>query len=128
MSRLKYLLRATQGVVFSPKSSVSYFALGARAASASGARSLARTLCTTCLLRKAEDRKAMMASLPKKDEGTLGERLVDIDPSHTTWSMFPDEDTPNLVFDGVRFQDLPICHIKCSLNNTLMTLTDSSGP
>ncbi|KAH9369660.1 hypothetical protein HPB48_007627 [Haemaphysalis longicornis] len=92
-----------------------------------GAPSPARSLCTTCLLRKAEDRKAMMASLPKKDEGTLGERLVDVDPSHTTWSMFPDEDTPNLLFDGVRFQDLPICHIKCSLNNTLMTLTDSSG-
>ncbi|XP_077556706.1 mitochondrial ribosomal protein S11 [Haemaphysalis longicornis] len=127
MSSLKYLLRSTRDIVFSPNSSVSYLALRARAAVALGAPSPARSLCTTCLLRKAEDRKAMMASLPKKDEGTLGERLVDVDPSHTTWSMFPDEDTPNLLFDGVRFQDLPICHIKCSLNNTLMTLTDSSG-
>lgn len=30
-------------------------------------------------LQKAEDRKEMLASLPAKDEGTAGERSVDID-------------------------------------------------
>ncbi|KAM7285867.1 28S ribosomal protein S11, mitochondrial [Ixodes scapularis] len=69
----------------------------------------------------------MMASLPKKDEGTQGDKSADIDASHLTRSMFPDEDTPNLLFDGVRFQDLPICHIKCSLNNTILALTDRTG-
>ncbi|KAG0440258.1 hypothetical protein HPB47_016356 [Ixodes persulcatus] len=70
----------------------------------------------------------MMASLPKKDEGTQGDKSADIDASHLTRNMFPDEDTPNLLFDGVRFQDLPICHIKCSLNNTILALTDGTGP
>lgn len=30
-------------------------------------------------LREVEDRKEMLKSMPKKDEGTAGERLVDID-------------------------------------------------
>ncbi|XP_050044840.1 small ribosomal subunit protein uS11 [Dermacentor andersoni] len=127
MSRLKYALNIVRDVVLSSKLCGSNLALGARAATAVRAQSPLRALCTTCLLRKAEDRKAMMASLPKKDEGTVGEKLVDIDPSHERWSMFPDEDTPSMMVDGVPFRDLPICHIKCSLNNTLMTLTDSSG-
>uniref|UniRef100_A0A224YZ95 Small subunit ribosomal protein S11 n=1 Tax=Rhipicephalus zambeziensis TaxID=60191 RepID=A0A224YZ95_9ACAR len=127
MSRLKYTLNAVRGIILSSKLCGSNLAVGARAATAVGTLTPLRALCTTCLLRKAEDRKAMMASLPKKDEGTLGEKLVDVDPSHARWSMFPDEDTPNMMFDGIPFRDLPICHIKCSLNNTLMTLTDSSG-
>ncbi|CAN8005321.1 unnamed protein product [Ixodes hexagonus] len=90
-------------------------------------RSGQRAVRTSCLLNKAEDRRSMMASLPKKDEGTQGDKSADIDASHITRSMFPDEDTPSLVFDGVRFQELPICHIKCSLNNTILTLTDGTG-
>lgn len=34
---------------------------------------------TSIILRKAEDRKEMLASLPAKDEGTIGEKSVDID-------------------------------------------------
>lgn len=34
---------------------------------------------TSVILRKAEDRKEMLASLPAKDEGTAGEKSVDID-------------------------------------------------
>lgn len=34
---------------------------------------------TTTALRKAEDRKEMLASMPAKDEGTAGEKSVDID-------------------------------------------------
>lgn len=36
-------------------------------------------LHTTIIMRKAEDRKGMMTSLPIKDEGTVGEKSVDID-------------------------------------------------
>uniref|UniRef100_G3MLB8 Ribosomal protein S11 n=1 Tax=Amblyomma maculatum TaxID=34609 RepID=G3MLB8_AMBMU len=127
MSRLKYVLGAVRGPYFSSKLLGTCHMLCARSTSAQCAQSSLRALCTTCLLRKAEDRQAMMASLPKKDEGTVGEKLVDLDPSHTEWSMFPDEDTPNRMFDGVPFRDIPICYIKCSLNNTLMTLVDASG-
>lgn len=38
-----------------------------------------RPLHQTATLRKVEDRKAMLASLPSKDEGTVGERSIDID-------------------------------------------------
>lgn len=34
---------------------------------------------TNAALRKAEDRKEMLASMPAKDEGTAGEKSVDID-------------------------------------------------
>lgn len=36
-------------------------------------------LHTTSTLMKAEDRKEMLASMPAKDEGTAGEKSVDID-------------------------------------------------
>lgn len=36
-------------------------------------------LHTSACLAKAEDRKEMLASLPAKDEGTVGEKSVDID-------------------------------------------------
>lgn len=34
---------------------------------------------TQLKLREVDDRKEMLRSLPKKDEGTAGERLLDID-------------------------------------------------
>ena len=36
----------------------------------------------------------------------------------------PDENTPNEIFDGMVFSDIPILHLKCSKNNTLMALVD----
>lgn len=41
--------------------------------------------------------------------------------------LFPDEDTPNRLFDGIRFADLPICNIKASPNNTIMTICTAQG-
>lgn len=38
-----------------------------------------RALSTTMKCLKAEDRREMLASLPAKDEGTEGEKAVDID-------------------------------------------------
>ncbi|XP_066973486.1 small ribosomal subunit protein uS11m [Macrobrachium rosenbergii] len=85
-------------------------------------------LHTSSTTAKAEDRKEMMASMPKKDEGTEGEVSVDIDSGIKGFGgMFPDENTPDLMFDGVRFADLPILHVKISKNNTIMALTDAKG-
>lgn len=36
-------------------------------------------ISTSCNRYKAEDRRQMLASLPAKDEGTGGERSIDID-------------------------------------------------
>lgn len=41
--------------------------------------------------------------------------------------LFPDENLPNRLFNGVRYADLPICHIKASPNNTIINLTNADG-
>jgi len=41
--------------------------------------------------------------------------------------MFPDINTPNMVFGGVKFSDVPICHIKSSRNNTILHVTKVNG-
>lgn len=71
----------------------------------------------------------MIAALPKPDEGTEGEKIMDIDSSLISQQggLFPDEDTPNRLFDGIRFADLPICNIKASPNNTIMTICTAQG-
>lgn len=41
--------------------------------------------------------------------------------------MFPDINTPNMLFGGVKFSDVPICHIKSSRNNTILQVTKPNG-
>lgn len=41
--------------------------------------------------------------------------------------LFPDENTPNRLFNGVPFKDLPIMNIRVSPNNTIIGLTNSKG-
>lgn len=38
--------------------------------------------------------------------------------------MFPDKNTPNRLFNGVAFKNVPIVNIKVSRNNTIINLTD----
>ena len=40
---------------------------------------------------------------------------------------FPDEDTPNRLFNGVPFKDIPILYIRVTKNNTHLTLADVKG-
>nr|AAL90434.1 RH70248p [Drosophila melanogaster] len=61
---------------------------------------------TSACWRKAEDRKEMLAFLPAKDEGTVGEKTVDID---------------------TLINELPICNIRVSPNNTIISVTDHKG-
>jgi len=78
---------------------------------------------------KEYDRRALIDSTPKKDEGTQGEKGVDIDflGSDKQDSLFPDADLPNRTFNGIKFADLPICHIKTTKNNTIMHLATKTG-
>lgn len=41
--------------------------------------------------------------------------------------MFIDERTPDLLFNGVRFADLPIVSIRVTKNNTIVSLADPKG-
>ncbi|ODM97304.1 28S ribosomal protein S11, mitochondrial [Orchesella cincta] len=77
---------------------------------------------------KSEDRRVLIQSMPIKDMGTQGEKQLDVDLVNISKeNVYPDADTPNMLFDGVRFADLPICHIKASKNNTIMQVTNSLG-
>lgn len=78
--------------------------------------------------RKSEGRREMLASLPTRDEGTEGEKGVNIDFAvKSREDMFPDENTPTRMFNGIPFRDIPICNIKATKNNTIISVTDAKG-
>lgn len=87
-----------------------------------------RGLVTCSVLRKPDDKKQMLKSMPKRDEGALGERQSEIDVhGYSKICEFPQVDTPERLFDNVPFKNVPIVHIKSTKNNTLFTLTDHEG-
>ncbi|KAJ6636998.1 28S ribosomal protein S11, mitochondrial [Pseudolycoriella hygida] len=77
---------------------------------------------------RGEDRKQMLASMPAKDEGTLGERTTLIDSLISAkQSIFPDGTTNTSAFNGQIFNDIPIIHVRVSKNNTIVCFTDAQG-
>ena len=40
---------------------------------------------------------------------------------------FPDEHTNGLMIEGLKYEELPVVHLKATKNNTLVTLTDHRG-
>lgn len=42
-------------------------------------------------------------------------------------NLFPDENTPTQLFNGVPFDQLPVINIKTSPNNTIISVTDAKG-
>ncbi|XP_022219449.1 28S ribosomal protein S11, mitochondrial [Drosophila obscura] len=83
---------------------------------------------TSVCSRKAEDRKEMLASLPAKDEGTIGEKSVDIDTLiNRKAKFFPDATIGTQLFNGMPFNELPVCNIRVSPNNTIISVTDYKG-
>ncbi|KAI8119485.1 hypothetical protein FF38_01980 [Lucilia cuprina] len=85
-------------------------------------------LHTSAILKKAEDRKEMLASMPAKDEGTAGEKSIDIDTLlGKKERFFPDACTSTQLFNSLPFNELPIAHVRVSPNNTIISFTDSKG-
>jgi small subunit ribosomal protein S11 len=41
--------------------------------------------------------------------------------------MYPDENTPTRLFNGIPFRDVPICDIKASKNNTIISVSNAQG-
>jgi small subunit ribosomal protein S11 len=41
--------------------------------------------------------------------------------------VYPDENTPTRLFNGIPFRDLPICDIKASKNNTIISVSNAQG-
>uniref|UniRef100_A0A915B482 Uncharacterized protein n=1 Tax=Parascaris univalens TaxID=6257 RepID=A0A915B482_PARUN len=58
-------------------------------------------------------------------EGTAGaiDTLISVDTSNLDQRL-PTPETMKQLFNGVRFDELPIVYIKASKNNTLVTVTD----
>ncbi|KAK9873710.1 hypothetical protein WA026_002067 [Henosepilachna vigintioctopunctata] len=83
---------------------------------------------TSYYFRDVVDRREMLRSLPRPDEGTAGERADEIDlMMKEEHILFPTKDTPDKLFDGIRFKDLPIFNIRSSRNNTIISLTNNKG-
>ncbi|XP_077292089.1 mitochondrial ribosomal protein S11 [Arctopsyche grandis] len=66
-------------------------------------------------------------TLPAQDEGTAGEKAIDLDANIIKHPMFPDETSHLRIFDGVPFNQLAVCDIKASKNNTIMTISNYKG-
>lgn len=80
------------------------------------------------MLLKGDDKRAMIRSMPKKDEGSQGERSAEIDATgFSKVCEFPRLDTPDRLFNNIPFKELPIVHIKSSKNNTIFNLTNAEG-
>ena len=47
--------------------------------------------------------------------------------AHSCGFTIPTAETPSMLVNGVRFDELPIIHIHASKNNTIITVTDHTG-
>ncbi|GFQ95545.1 28S ribosomal protein S11, mitochondrial [Trichonephila clavata] len=74
-----------------------------------------------------EFRKNKRQNIVIKEDKVPQEKSFDIEPAWIKKCEFPDENTDNMLFNGVRFADLPIVHIRVSKNNTIYMLTDAKG-
>ncbi|XP_027204058.1 mitochondrial ribosomal protein S11 isoform X2 [Dermatophagoides pteronyssinus] len=87
-----------------------------------------RSIHTSRSLWKAEDKRLMLKSMPKKDEGSHGERSVEVEATgFNRICEFPTVDTSERLFDNIPYKLLPIIQIKSSKNNTLFQLTTHDG-
>jgi len=81
--------------------------------------------------RDVHDRKQIIKSAQdSKLEGEVkGSDAIEIgiDGSDHSGTCIPTMETMSMMIDGVRFDRLPVVHIKSSPNNTIMSLTDHTG-
>lgn len=74
---------------------------------------------------KPRDRKELLKTVKKVDDGTIGEHNVLLDARiKSRENMFPDENTPSRIFNGIPFSHIPVCSIKVTKNNTIIRLCD----
>ncbi|GLG96937.1 Putative mitochondrial ribosomal protein [Gryllus bimaculatus] len=77
---------------------------------------------------KREDKREMLASMPVPDEGTEGEKTVDVDSLvQRAGNIYPDKSTFSTLYDGIPFSEIPIFNISVTKNNTVFSVTDAKG-
>src|SRR6218665_3663173 len=87
-----------------------------------------KTISTSSVLQKFEDKHAMLRSLEKKDEGVQGEMALDFDVTgYAKFCEFPNANTPNRLFNNVPFKEIPVINIRATRKNTLLSLANYEG-
>ncbi|KAK9508566.1 hypothetical protein O3M35_006099 [Rhynocoris fuscipes] len=87
---------------------------------------ISRYIHSTSLCCKQDERRTRQFVVAKRDQGTEGEQTVYIDALiQNRTDMFPTEKTPNMLFNGIQFSKIPVCNIKVTKNNTLISLNDA---
>ncbi|XP_073998087.1 mitochondrial ribosomal protein S11 [Rhodnius prolixus] len=83
---------------------------------------------TSFICHKLDERRRTRQFISSiKDEGAVGESSVNIDALiKSREDMFPTENTPKMLFNGIPFSKIPICNIKSSKNNTIISLNDAN--
>lgn len=75
-----------------------------------------------------KDRKASGTDYVQKKPVHEGENSTFVESVRSREeSRFPDLHTPLKEFNGILFKDLPILYVKATMNNTLMSVSDSAG-
>jgi len=47
--------------------------------------------------------------------------------AHSCGFTIPTEETSSMIVNGIRYDELPVVHIKSTKNNTIMNVTDHTG-
>ncbi|KFM56745.1 28S ribosomal protein S11, mitochondrial, partial [Stegodyphus mimosarum] len=71
-----------------------------------------------------EFRKNKRLNIVPKDDRVPQEKSYEIEPAWTKKCEFPDENTNDRLFNGIRFADIPTVYIRVSQNNTIFMLAD----
>lgn len=71
-----------------------------------------------------DSRTKKVGHVKKKD--TLEGEIAAIGVTHDAYELV-DENVMDKVIDGVKFKDIPILYIKCTKNNTKITICDAKG-
>ncbi|KMQ88762.1 30s ribosomal protein chloroplastic [Lasius niger] len=88
-----------------------------------------RNICTTSLCSKEIRLQNEKVKVGKGSKYGLveGETTMETLNINQQAHLFPDEDTPNRLFDGRPFKELHIINIKSTPNNTIMNFTEANG-
>uniref|UniRef100_A0A0A9XW65 28S ribosomal protein S11, mitochondrial n=1 Tax=Lygus hesperus TaxID=30085 RepID=A0A0A9XW65_LYGHE len=87
-----------------------------------------RALHASGACQSKDERRSILLTNQRRDEGTEGEGTVNVDSVIQLRSdMFPNERTPDMLFNGLPFSQVPICNIRVSKNNTILTITDPAS-
>lgn len=87
-----------------------------------------RSLHLSVATFRRDDRKTLLQTVLPKDEGVHGEWSVGSVDKKTGFAInIPTPETHSMLFDGVRYDQLPVAHIHTSKNNTIISVTDHIG-